>query len=58
MNSTAALSRSIDRISALPAALFAIILGAFLVYGAGFAQSAALHEAAHDVRHASNFPCH
>jgi cobalt transporter subunit CbtB len=40
------------------AALAAILLGAFLVFGAGFAGSAALHEAAHDGRHAFAFPCH
>ena len=42
---------------ALPA-LFAIVLGAFVIYGVGFAPIAALHNAAHDVRHAFAFPCH
>jgi cobalt transporter subunit CbtB len=40
------------------AALAAIVLGAFLIFGAGFAGSAVLHEAAHDGRHAFAFPCH
>ncbi|WP_347265949.1 CbtB domain-containing protein [Paracoccus sp. (in: a-proteobacteria)] len=33
-------------------------LGAGLVFIAGLAQSATLHDAAHDVRHATGFPCH
>jgi cobalt transporter subunit CbtB len=40
------------------AAFLAIFLGAFFVWGAGFADSAALHDAAHDTRHAYGFPCH
>jgi cobalt transporter subunit CbtB len=39
-------------------ALLAIVLGAFLVLGVGFAAPAAIHNAAHDVRHAYAFPCH
>ena len=42
---------------ALPVAL-ALLLGAFLIYGAGFAHPEALHNAAHDSRHAFAFPCH
>ena len=41
----------------LPAVL-ALIFGVFLVFGAGFAQSSTLHNAAHDARHAFSFPCH
>lgn len=43
--------------TALPAVL-ALLFGLFLVYGAGFAQPEALHNAAHDSRHAFAFPCH
>lgn len=39
-------------------ALFAAILGVLLLYGAGFAQTAELHNAAHDSRHSAVFPCH
>jgi cobalt transporter subunit CbtB len=39
-------------------AILAIAFGAFLVLGAGFAQPTALHNAAHDARHALAFPCH
>jgi cobalt transporter subunit CbtB len=41
----------------LPAVL-AILLGAFLVFGVGFASPMAIHNAAHDARHAFAFPCH
>ncbi len=37
---------------------FVALLGATMVFLAGHAQSAALHDAAHDVRHSSGFPCH
>ncbi len=43
---------------ALVPALVALVLGAFLVLGAGFAGSSVLHNAAHDGRHAFAFPCH
>jgi len=36
----------------------AIILGSVILYGAGFVSTAAVHNAAHDVRHAQAFPCH
>ncbi|MBZ0130551.1 MAG: CbtB-domain containing protein [Rhodobacteraceae bacterium] len=37
---------------------FVALLGAGMVFLAGHAQSAALHDAAHDVRHTAGFPCH
>jgi len=43
--------------SKLPGVL-ALVFGAFIVFGAGFAHSQSLHDAAHDVRHAFAFPCH
>ena len=43
--------------SKLPA-MVALIFGAFIVLGAGFAQSSTIHDAAHDVRHSFSFPCH
>lgn len=39
-------------------ALAALVLGSFLVLGAGFAQIDAVHNAAHDSRHSFAFPCH
>ena len=37
---------------------FVALLGAAMVLIAGHVQSAALHDAAHDVRHVAGFPCH
>jgi cobalt transporter subunit CbtB len=36
----------------------AFILGSVILYGAGFVSTAAVHNAAHDVRHGQAFPCH
>ena len=36
----------------------AFLLGAVILYGAGFMNAAAVHNAAHDVRHSQAFPCH
>jgi cobalt transporter subunit CbtB len=44
--------------SAILSALFVAVLGGTMLFAAGFAQSATLHDAAHDVRHATGFPCH
>ncbi|MEP3055750.1 CbtB-domain containing protein [Ascidiaceihabitans sp.] len=44
--------------SAMIPALFALVLGAGILVLAGHVQAAALHDAAHDVRHATGFPCH
>jgi cobalt transporter subunit CbtB len=38
--------------------LAAVFAGLALVYFAGLSQAAALHNAAHDVRHSVAFPCH
>ena len=42
--------------AALPGML-AILIGAFLVLGAGFSPISAIHNATHDARH-TFFPCH
>lgn len=44
--------------SSILSALCAAILGGAMLFVAGHAQSATLHDAAHDVRHATGFPCH
>lgn len=36
----------------------AVLLGAVIVYGAGFSERAEAHNAAHDSRHTHAFPCH
>lgn len=38
--------------------LLAVSLGLVLLYASAFAQTAALHNAAHDGRHSAGFPCH
>ncbi|MFZ1727924.1 MAG: CbtB domain-containing protein [Albidovulum sp.] len=38
--------------------VFVALMGATLLFVAGHAQSATLHDAAHDMRHGTGFPCH
>lgn len=42
----------------LPTILFVAFLGAGLLFAAGFANSAVMHDVAHDTRHSIGFPCH
>lgn len=42
----------------LAPALLAAFLGLFMVWGVGFSDISAVHNAAHDARHSSAFPCH
>ncbi len=42
----------------LAAPIFAILLGAFMLYGIGIAPVEAVHNVAHDSRHSFAFPCH
>ena len=42
----------------LGAIVLTVFLGAALIFAAGFANSAAIHSATHDSRHAVAFPCH
>ena len=49
---------STGRLAVAAPALLAIILGAMLLYGVGFAQPSAIHDTAHDSRHSLAFPCH
>ena len=39
-------------------AVLAMALGLFIVGVVGFSHIGAVHNAAHDVRHANAFPCH
>lgn len=39
-------------------AVCAFILGAVVIYSAGFLDTPAVHNAAHDTRHSQGFPCH
>lgn len=36
----------------------AMLIGAFIIVGVGFAGPEVLHNAAHDLRHGLAFPCH
>ena len=47
--------KSTSRISA---AILAVAFGIGIVAIGGNVQAAGLHDAAHDVRHATGFPCH
>ncbi len=38
--------------------LFVAFFGATLIFTAGFASPAVMHDAAHDTRHSIGFPCH
>jgi cobalt transporter subunit CbtB len=42
----------------LVAGLVALFLGLTLIGGIGFASEMAVHNGAHDTRHALGFPCH
>ncbi|WP_295852931.1 CbtB-domain containing protein [Tardiphaga sp.] len=44
--------------SAIVQAVMAMALGLFIVGVVGFSHISAVHNAAHDVRHANAFPCH
>ena len=46
------------RSTALMQAIFAIMIGGLIIFASGFAQSQTLHDAAHDMRHSTGFPCH
>ncbi len=54
-NQTAALTATKSKV--LPIAL-AALMGIAIMFVAGHIQANALHDAAHDVRHATGFPCH
>ena len=42
----------------LVAGILALVIGLVLVGGVGFASDMAVHNGAHDTRHALGFPCH
>ena len=57
LTQTQSQSHSPSRGHILPAT-FVAILGLALITLTGHVQASALHDAAHDVRHATGFPCH
>ncbi len=48
----------LSRADAAWSALIAALLGVFILFGVGLAAPTAIHNAAHDGRHAFAFPCH
>ena len=47
-----------SRSDTLAGAIFAALLGGFLIWGVGFSHIDFVHNAAHDTRHSTGFPCH
>lgn len=45
-------------VSAVVGFVFAALIGFGIITLAGHVQAETLHDAAHDVRHATGFPCH
>ena len=58
MTQTVNLTRTAATSSVLMQSIFMALIGATLVFAAGFAHSQSLHDAAHDLRHSNGFPCH
>lgn len=46
------------RSTVLMQAVLAMAIGGLIVFASGFAHSQTLHDAAHDMRHTTGFPCH
>jgi cobalt transporter subunit CbtB len=55
---THAATPSASRSETLIGVALAALFGAFLVWGVGFWEISAVHNAAHDTRHSLVFPCH
>jgi len=51
-------SRISSRSDTLAGAIFAALLGGFLIWGVGFSHIDFVHDEAHDTRHSTGFPCH
>ena len=48
----------VARSETMIAAVLGLMVGTFLIIGVGFAHPEAIHNAAHDTRHTTAFPCH
>ena len=55
---TTSTPEAVPSAASLAAPLMALLLGAFLLLGTGFAPIPIAHNAAHDARHSFAFPCH
>lgn len=59
IHQNAAASNAVSsRTARLTQSLTAAVLGLFIVGFVGFSHVEAVHNAAHDTRHANAFPCH
>ena len=56
--SSATLSTGVQSKSGLLPILFSAMIGLAIITVTGHVQANALHDAAHDTRHATGFPCH
>ncbi len=48
----------VERVATMAPALATIALGVLVLFCVGFLQTPAVHNGAHDTRHADGFPCH
>jgi cobalt transporter subunit CbtB len=48
----------IARSETMVATVLGLMVGTFLIIGVGFAHPETIHNAAHDTRHTTAFPCH
>jgi len=51
-------SQTLPRSDTLAAAVFATLLGVFVLWVVGLSHIDIAHNAAHDTRHSAGFPCH
>ena len=58
MNATTLQTTQTRPATAMMAITGAALIGLMLMVLAGHVQAATLHDAAHDTRHATGFPCH
>lgn len=57
-SSTVLSTKANARTEAVVGAVMAAMLGLVMVWGVGFSHIEAVHNVAHDTRHANAFPCH
>ena len=48
----------VERVAMMAPALATVAVGLFVIFCVGFLQASAVHNGAHDTRHANGFPCH
>ena len=51
-------TRDTSRASGIVSMIAVALIGLGVVFVTGHVQAGTLHDAAHDVRHATGFPCH